>query len=511
MFLAAAILSVFALETAADAPLGSAAFVPSTERPVGWRGDGSGRFPGATPPMKWERKRNGSGYATQNILWAAQLPNTALSSPVIAGDRVFVTAGFTDVVCIDKKSGRILWIRSNPEFQCVSDEDRKASPIYAELDSKAEELAKVNTEIVEALNARLESAATSAYAKLPAFTKKRAIEKEIRDKQFAIDKKKFTADWPQVIYGFCTETPATDGKHVCALFGTGVAVCYDLDGKRKWIARGSIGGEEKGHYSSPIIMGNQFVVWGDPEMRAYDVETGKVLWRNAAKGSNCGSLYRLRVGGELVVGLQTTYFVRLADGQRIWNGPDLKYSFTTAIAEKDTIFAWPGGPNKDFKSYSIPANTTGGPPILKTTFKKPEWAADELVGKFDKGDLNASPLFLDGLIYHLYVGGGLAVHDAATGEVVYRKILPLKPRVEYWAWGGASASPALGGKHIFLWDNQGMTAIIEPGREYKEVAVNRIEESLDNAAQDQNLASPVFEGARIYYRTPGYLYCIGEK
>jgi hypothetical protein len=38
------------------APLGSPAFHPSPERPVGWRGDGSGRFPGATPPTQWNRR-----------------------------------------------------------------------------------------------------------------------------------------------------------------------------------------------------------------------------------------------------------------------------------------------------------------------------------------------------------------------------------------------------------------------------------------------------------------------
>ncbi len=38
------------------APLGSPDFYPSPEHPVGWRGDGSGRFPGATPPTKWSRR-----------------------------------------------------------------------------------------------------------------------------------------------------------------------------------------------------------------------------------------------------------------------------------------------------------------------------------------------------------------------------------------------------------------------------------------------------------------------
>jgi hypothetical protein len=118
---------------------------------------------------------------------------------------------------------------------------------------------------------------------------------------------------------------------------------------------------------------------------------------------------------------------------------------------------------------------------------------------------------VEDLIHHLYPGGGLLLHDAVTGRVVYRKVLPMKPRVEYWAWGGASASPALAGKYIYLMDNQGTTVIIEPGREYREVGVNRVEESLDGKSQPQNLACPFFEGRRSFYRTPGYLYCIGEK
>jgi hypothetical protein len=46
-------------------PLGSPDFSPSSRQPVGWRGDGSGRFPGATPPTSWQRKRVGAGYAAK--------------------------------------------------------------------------------------------------------------------------------------------------------------------------------------------------------------------------------------------------------------------------------------------------------------------------------------------------------------------------------------------------------------------------------------------------------------
>ena len=98
---------------AADSPaLGAPDFKPSPERSVGWRGDGTGHFPGATPPISWGRDRDGAGYKTHGIVWAAPLPDRGISSPIVVGDRVFVTCDTADLVCIDKADGHILWIRS---------------------------------------------------------------------------------------------------------------------------------------------------------------------------------------------------------------------------------------------------------------------------------------------------------------------------------------------------------------------------------------------------------------
>ncbi|MBI3830667.1 MAG: sigma-70 family RNA polymerase sigma factor [Planctomycetes bacterium] len=493
--------------------LGSYDFTPSRERPVGWRGDGTGRFPGATPPVSWERKRDGNGYAAKGILWMTPLPNKAISSPVVVGLRIFVTCEFADLVCVDKASGKILWIRSNLEFEALSEDERKAYPTIAEkLEPLGLQLSALNNEAVGALNALQGAAVASEYREPPVLTKKRALEKQIREQQQAIDKKLFASDWPQNIYGFCTETPASDGKYLGAFFATGVAACYDFDGNRQWIAKGTNGGEEKGHYASPIMAGGQFVVWGDPEMRGYDVVSGKVLWRVPSKGSNCGSLIRFQAGGELVAGVQTTCFARIRDGKPIWTGRALEYSFTSPIVDGDTVYFWSAGFNKELKAYKVPASTDSGQLSAKLTFKKPDWAANDLAGKYEKGDLNASPLYDGGLLYNLYCGGGLTAHDTTTGDLVYRKVLPMKPRTEYWAWGGASASPALAGKYIYLMDNQGTTVVVEPGRQYKEVTVNRIEESFAGSKEQvQNLASPWFEGGRMYFRSPQYLYCIGEK
>ena len=499
---------------AADStPLGSPNFKPSPDQSVGWRGDGTGHFPGATPPLSWGRERDGAGYKTHGIVWAAPLPERGISSPIVVGDRVFVTCDTADLVCIDKADGHILWIRSNPEFEALSDEDRMSDSAFTQVVAPlAAQLNEANAAAVEELNSQLPHAATSAHRVPAVLTKKRDIEKKIQTELNAISKKRFDHSWPQGVYGYCTATPASDGHNVCACFGSGVTVCYDLTGRRKWIAGGPAGGEEKGNFTSPLIAGGQLVVWSGNDMRAYDVETGKPAWSQKVDGANASSIYAVRVQNDLVAAFRN-YFVRLRDGQAIWGSAHVDNSTQTPIVAGDTIYTWFGIPGA-MRAMTIPADTDGGKVTPGVTFKT-EWNADDLpktkARPFDR-ELIASPLYVDGLIYRICCGGGLLVNDAASGEIVYSKVLPLKPHTEYWAYGGAAISPTLAGKNIYLLDNQGRSVIIEPGRTYKEIAVNRIEEEGDNnKEQVQNLANPYFEGSRIYVRTPGYLYCIGEQ
>ena len=53
--------------TAGKPPLGHPDFRPSRERPFAWRGDGSGLFPGASPPLNWNLETG------ENVLWTADL------------------------------------------------------------------------------------------------------------------------------------------------------------------------------------------------------------------------------------------------------------------------------------------------------------------------------------------------------------------------------------------------------------------------------------------------------
>ena len=114
-------------------PPGHRDFYPSPERPIGWRGDGTGAYPGATPVrrvhgrharagrrfVRWDRPGpQGSGSsptAVPNIVWKTRMPGFAESQPIVVGDRVITTADPYSLVCVDAHTGEILWVReSNP-------------------------------------------------------------------------------------------------------------------------------------------------------------------------------------------------------------------------------------------------------------------------------------------------------------------------------------------------------------------------------------------------------------
>src|SRR5262245_9243393 len=85
---------------AAFVPLGSRKFQPTLERPFGWRGDGSGCFPGATPVTEWS--------STTNVRWSAVV-GRSYSSPVLTEQFAFVTSEPNLLVCVRRADGVTAW------------------------------------------------------------------------------------------------------------------------------------------------------------------------------------------------------------------------------------------------------------------------------------------------------------------------------------------------------------------------------------------------------------------
>ena len=90
--------------------------------------------------------------------------------------------------------------------------------------------------------------------------------------------------------------------------------------------------------------------------------------------------------------------------------------------------------------------------------------------------------------------GGIATClDAKTGADLWQERLP----------GDYSASPLLAGGRIYLSNRDGVTTVLQPGREFKSLATNRLDGRI--------MASPAPIEGGLIYRTDSHLYRIGAN
>ncbi|NQT21423.1 MAG: PQQ-binding-like beta-propeller repeat protein [Planctomycetes bacterium] len=87
------------------------ASVGVAQETVGWRTDGTGHYPDANPPTVW-RAAKGDDEG-KNIVWASKMPDWSNSTPAIAGDSIFVGSDKTELVCVKRSTGEILWKTDN--------------------------------------------------------------------------------------------------------------------------------------------------------------------------------------------------------------------------------------------------------------------------------------------------------------------------------------------------------------------------------------------------------------
>ena len=62
-------------------------------------------------PVKWSQ--------TENVAWAADLPGASAATPVVSGDRVFITSADAEketllAMCFDRRTGKLLWEHESP-------------------------------------------------------------------------------------------------------------------------------------------------------------------------------------------------------------------------------------------------------------------------------------------------------------------------------------------------------------------------------------------------------------
>ncbi|MGA2618232.1 MAG: PQQ-binding-like beta-propeller repeat protein [Thermoguttaceae bacterium] len=446
---------------------------------------------GDVPPVKYQRR---------NILWETPLPDHSHGAPIIVGDRIFITSEPDELICIDKRTGEILWGATNNYYDATPRAERDAHPAFKE---KIEPLSKQ-------LHAEKDP------------VKRWTARKKLYDALVEIDKKKYTMHFDGHLQGHFeivgfTNTPTSDGKHVYFWNGAGVAACYDLDGKRQWIRR--LDAKKLFYSAAPAVIGGRLAVYF-MKMYGLDAQTGRTAWEQPAVDKTLASLLSARLAGVEVFISQQGEVVRASDGKMLWKNPH-KISNDTGWAPPTVLgdvmylpwygtsllwvldFAGCTGDEWKPKEDSIQGIGAGFPPLAKAPLG------------ISREQTAGSPLIWDGKAYIIDWCGGYYVVDLKTKKtLVCKELLPNGDA--YYVAMPVAASCTLVGKHVVVMDNQGHAAVLEPGGACKEVARNRIAMQVqrDWATTTQEYtayAPPVADGNRMYIRGERHLYCIGSN
>jgi outer membrane protein assembly factor BamB len=460
-------------------------------------------------------------YDTHGIVWMTPIPAAGASAPVIVGDRLFFAAETGTVYCVNKADGKILWIRSLNYHDFVTADDRKAhADLFAELDGLAERVK------------RMDDWDAVMPWKSPALEKdlRAVMEPQLLRGMEKVSKERFNhaGTWGCVA-GYTPITPVTDGQRVYALFGTGIVACYDRDGNCLWKRLLKHQMVEHGYATSPLLVDGKLVIYMD-DFTVLDPKTGDVILERPhyiAPGTSIpanqffGTGCVLLAGKEKVGYFNNNEFVRLSDGKTLQVEESILKKFKT-----DTGLTLATPVVEDGVAYKIVRNEGGAMslklPPLQGDAVEPQFVqmAPFTTDKFPYFYENfycASPLLHEGLLYCLNDFGNLTVVDMTTGEVLYQRHLDLDIFMPYNGGplqGGSASSPTLAGKYIYIWGNQGTCLVLQPGRTFKQVARNRLENSstsLYRPRQEATMTNPVFEGERMYYRGECAVYCIGPR
>jgi outer membrane protein assembly factor BamB len=301
---------------------------------------------------------------------------------------------------------------------------------------------------------------------------------------------------PEGLYppgGMAVPTPATDGKRVFALFGTGDLVCVDLDGRPLWVRSLA---QEYGRFrnrwgmaASPILVGDQLIVqvdhWGKSYLLSVDPVTGANRWKTARQtGVNWTSPLAVTVKGKTQIVAVGTHTVKSYDartGAELWTvGGMHEQCIITPVVEADRLFAVTG---QAFEAVAVRLDGRTG----DVTRSNILWKARS------RSANTPSPICLDGKLYFVEDNGWVNCLDTARGKTLWRERLG----------GKHQASPVAGDGKLYFAGDGGVVTVVRAGPMFEILARNDLGEQL--------VASPAISGGRLFIRGTKHLFCIGEK
>lgn len=329
---------------------------PAAESEAEWsrfRGPGGLGTTAARPPLEWS--------ASRNIVWKTPLPGPGASSPIVFGDRVYLTcySGYfvpdqpggslndlkRHLLAVRLADGEILWERTVP-------------------------------------------------AKLPE-------EEQIRD------------------HGYAANTPAADADHVYVFLGKSGVIAFNHAGEQKWVADVGTRTNGWGTAASPVLYRDLVIVNASVESEslvALDRRTGQQRWRAGGirEAWNTPLLVTADSGHEeLVVAIQGSVLAfDPATGSPLWNCRTgiTWYMVPSPIAAGGVVYCLGG--RSGVTGVAIRAGGSGD--VTQT----------HLLWSTHKGSNVSSPVYRDGHLYWMNDQRGIAYcARASDGEIVYEQRL----------------------------------------------------------------------------------------
>lgn len=421
-----------------------------------FRGAGAhGTAVGTSWPIRW------SVETGDRVAWKVRIPGLAHSSPIVWGDRIYVTSAVSTqadatfkpglygegtasndtsihrwmLYAIDRSSGRIVWERV--AFEGVPREKRHVKSTYA------------------------------------------------------------------------SPTPATDGRTIVAWFGSHGLWAFDMDGTPRWhkdFGRLDVGAYDLPEYewgvaSSPIIDDGRVYLQADQQkgsfLVALEATSGRELWRTAREelpSWGTPTMFRHAQTGRRELITNASNFVRGYDpdsGRELWRaGGSSKITAPTPITT-DRLIIVASGRAPERPIYAIRAGATGDiSPGTPGGERHVAWY------KTGRGSYMPTPIVVDGRLYVLSNAGLLDAYNVDTGEEIYRQ------RLEHQG-SGFSASPVAAGGHLYLSSEDGDVFVVRAGPTFEVVARHSMGEPL--------MATPALVDGTMYVRGQHHLFAITNR
>ena len=302
---------------------------------------------------------------------------------------------------------------------------------------------------------------------------------------------------------YASATPVTDGERVYAYFGNVGLFCYNMEGRPLWSTNWPSVKTRYGWGSaaSPVLHDRRIFLVNDNDEQSFavalDAKTGRQLWRvERDEKSNWATphLWRNDQHTELITpGTKRVRSYDL-DGKLLWElGGMSSIVIPTPFSKSGRLYVCSGYVGDKVRPvFAIKPGASGDITL------KPGETNNEFIAWYQPtaGPYNPSPLLYGDYFYVLFDFGFLSCHDARTGRQVYEK---QRIRADTTSF---TASPWAANGRIFALSEDGDTFVFQAGPEYKLLHTNPLDEMC--------MATPAMAGDRLLIRTLTKLYCLRE-